>query len=85
MPFVEYVPLVPLLLFSIIELVVVELFELLYCVLDGLVAFTELVLSVVTGDVYVGFVVVLVVEYVLVVVCALAMPKPNRQIASSVR
>ncbi|GAB2545872.1 hypothetical protein GCM10027085_41870 [Spirosoma aerophilum] len=43
----------------------------------------EFVLSVVTGDVYVGFVVELVVEYVLVVVWAFAMPIPIRLKARS--
>ena len=54
----------------VVELLFIEL------ALDGVVLFVAFVLSVVTGDVYVGFAVVLVAEYVLVVVWAFAMPTP---------
>lgn len=82
---VEYVPLLVVPTLFVIALFVVEPFALLSTVPDGVVAFSELVLSVVTGEVYVGFVAVLGVEYVLVVVCAFAMPIPNRHIANKER
>ena len=74
---VEYV------LFGVVVVLFIDplLIEFVLLLMEFELLFIEFVLSVVTGEVYVGFVVVLVVEYELVVVWAFAMPIPHRQTA----